>query len=319
MPFVELDTGILNSTIWFDREAREVFITALLLSEPYVTDKPLLGIEVGSLNPNGFTVPPGWYGFVSAAGPGIVHRAGVDPVDGMEALKRLCAPEQESRGKEFEGRRLQRVDGGYIVLNYMKYRERDYTNAERQKRWRQRNAVTKQESNAVTPLHNTSNGVIVTQAEAYTSNTLPVGTSSKKVRSSHKKPFSAARRRVTALRHSQIQDLIFHISNELTGHDPSWGPGEGDQLSRALKENPKLSDEDWERAVRNCFASEDKPDTQRPRFWLPRITSYLIDPLDRFSRSKTNGKQSIQEVIRDSRTMPDFGPDDLPDDDPMDH
>jgi hypothetical protein len=30
------------------------------------------------------------------------------------------------------------VDGGYIILNYMKYRERDYTGAERAARYRQR-------------------------------------------------------------------------------------------------------------------------------------------------------------------------------------
>src|SRR3990167_930952 len=35
MPFVKLDCGILDSTLWFDRDARDVFLTALLMAVPY--------------------------------------------------------------------------------------------------------------------------------------------------------------------------------------------------------------------------------------------------------------------------------------------
>ena len=50
MSFVKLDTGILNSTLWMDRAAREVFITALLMAEPMEIPKPMEQLEVNRIN-----------------------------------------------------------------------------------------------------------------------------------------------------------------------------------------------------------------------------------------------------------------------------
>jgi hypothetical protein len=146
MPFVKLDCAMLNSTIWFDREAREVFITALLMAEPIALSESMAQLKVDSLDTTDWSVPPGRYGFVPAAGVGIVRRAGIEQTAGIEALRRLGQPEDGSRTSEYDGRRLVRVDGGYIVLNYFKYRDQDYTAAERQRRYRdrKRNAVTEQ-------------------------------------------------------------------------------------------------------------------------------------------------------------------------------
>jgi hypothetical protein len=138
MPFVKLDCGILNSTLWSEKECREVFLTALLMAEPHELREPSPQIAVDSLQETGFVVPAGWYGFIHAAGVGILHRAGIGRESGMEALRRLGEPEETSRTPDFGGRRLVRVDGGYLVLNYMKYRDRDYTSAERSKRYRER-------------------------------------------------------------------------------------------------------------------------------------------------------------------------------------
>jgi hypothetical protein len=138
MGFVKLDCGILNSTLWIAKEPRDVFITALLMAEPCEYPTPIPQIEVRSLEYTGWEAPPGWYGFVPAAGIGIIRRAMVDVEDGMSALEKLGAPEPESRSQDFGGRRLIRIDGGYLVLNFMKYRDRDYTGAERAKRYRER-------------------------------------------------------------------------------------------------------------------------------------------------------------------------------------
>lgn len=138
MAFVKLDTGILDSTLWIERECREVFITALLLAHPFDTDTPMDQYEVRTLKKTGFTVPAGWYGFVPAAGAGIVRRAMVDNEAGLVALEKLGNPDLESRSRDFDGRRMVRVDGGYIVLNFMKYRDRDHTTAARSKRYRDR-------------------------------------------------------------------------------------------------------------------------------------------------------------------------------------
>lgn len=167
MPFVKLDCGMLDSTIWLDREAREVFITSLLMAYPIHTTVPMAEVAVRSLDNTGWEVPPGKYGIVEAAGIGIIHRAGLDGEPGLAALERLAAPESDSRSQEYDGRRMVRVDGGYIILNYDKYRERDYTTAARSKRYRDRHKSTRVNTpSRVTVTSHTVTGRGVTQAEA---------------------------------------------------------------------------------------------------------------------------------------------------------
>ena len=156
---------MLNSTLWFERLAREIFITALLMAEPWETSEDEPQIAVGSLDYTGWKVPAGKYGFVPAAGIGIIRRAMIPEEDipsAVKALEMLGDPEESSRTQDYEGRRMVRIDGGFIILNYEKYRERDNTAAARQARYRERkrqhelelsgvagNAVTGQD-NAVT-------------------------------------------------------------------------------------------------------------------------------------------------------------------------
>ena len=138
MPFVKLDTRILDSTLWIDRDLREIFITALLMAEQMEFSDPQRQILIDSLDTTDFTAPPGWYGFVPAAGIGVINRAGVEKEAGLAALRKLGEPEADSRSKDFGGRRMIRIDGGFLVLNYMKHRDKDYTAADRQRRLRER-------------------------------------------------------------------------------------------------------------------------------------------------------------------------------------
>lgn len=138
MAFVKLDVGILDSSLWWERVQREVFITALLMAQPYELEQPAPQLDVRTMVPTGFIAPPGWYGLIEAAGVGIVSRAGVGKEEGMVALEVLGGIDSESRSKDFEGRRLIRVDGGFLVLNFIKYREKDHTNALRQRKFRQK-------------------------------------------------------------------------------------------------------------------------------------------------------------------------------------
>lgn len=140
MPFVKLDCRILDSTLWSDRAGRDVFLTALCMAEPYELPVAAPQLAVNSLEPTGWIVQPGWYGLVKAAGSGIVRRALVDPEEGLRALERLGAPELDSRNPAHEGRRLVRTADGYLVLNFMTYRERDYTAADRSRRYREQKA-----------------------------------------------------------------------------------------------------------------------------------------------------------------------------------
>ncbi len=138
MAFVKLSCKMLDSSIWPDKDARDVFITALLMASPYELDKPKAQISVFDLTKTGWSVPAGWYGFIEGAGIGIVNRAMIERKRGMAALQRLCSPEQDSSSIDYDGRRMARVDGGYIILNYMKFRERDETAADRMRRYRKR-------------------------------------------------------------------------------------------------------------------------------------------------------------------------------------
>jgi hypothetical protein len=138
MPFVKLDTSILDSTLWLDTAASRVFLTALCMAQPYDFPEPMEQLEVRTLEKTGFVVPPGWYGWIAAAGTGIIRRSMLSDIEGYAALEALGKADRESRSPEFEGRHLVRVDGGYIVLNFMKFRDRDYGAADRMRRLRER-------------------------------------------------------------------------------------------------------------------------------------------------------------------------------------
>jgi hypothetical protein len=157
---VKLDCGILDSSLWIERDVRDVFITALLLAKPQQFDAALPQIHIRSLKPTGWKVPPGEYGFVRAASTGIIDRAKVPTAAGLKALEVLGSPEMESRSPEFDGRRVVRIAGGFVVLNYMRYRDKDTTGAERQARFRERLAMANRNG------HNAVTTPLVTQADA---------------------------------------------------------------------------------------------------------------------------------------------------------
>lgn len=137
MAHVKLDLDMPRSSVWRPRDLRSLWVTALLMAEPYVLDEPVPQLGVQNLDPSGWTVPPGRYGLIRAAGIGIIAQDGLDDeARGYELLAILSAPDPNSRSQEHEGRRLARINGGWLVLNYAKYRDKDWTAAERGKRWR---------------------------------------------------------------------------------------------------------------------------------------------------------------------------------------
>jgi hypothetical protein len=101
--FVKLDCGLLHSTVWRDPDARIVFLAALLMAEPDEITQPMAQLPVDGLEPTGWTVPPGFYGFVRASGPGIVDQARLPQEAGMAALRRLGEPDPQSRSQDHEG------------------------------------------------------------------------------------------------------------------------------------------------------------------------------------------------------------------------
>lgn len=108
-------------------------------------------------------------GVVEAALPGLVDRAKITREECERGLEVLMAPDPDSRSSNDDGRRVVKVDGGWLIVNYEKYRDRmsredrNLRNAERQARFRDRQKSVK--SGSVTD----SNARDVTVTEVTTS------------------------------------------------------------------------------------------------------------------------------------------------------
>ena len=117
--YVKLFSQILDSSIWMESgDTRLVWITLL-----------------AAMDQDGFAR------FASVAN--LAHRARVPDAACDTAVQVLEAPDPHSSDPSFEGRRIERVPGGWLVLNYAKYRElaseanRREKTRERVKRWKQ--------------------------------------------------------------------------------------------------------------------------------------------------------------------------------------
>jgi len=97
--FTKLFSTIIHSTVWReDMHVKVVWVTMLALA-----------------NRNGC---------VFASVPGLADASKVSLDQCLDALGRLSSPDKWSRTKVNQGRRIREVDGGWELLNYLKYREK---------------------------------------------------------------------------------------------------------------------------------------------------------------------------------------------------
>lgn len=147
MTYAKLFSSILASSIWSEADAtRIVWVTLLVMADRD--------------------------GVVEASLPGLAHMARVSVEDCAEALRVLSSPDPHSRTEDAEGRRVEAISGGFRLINYELYRdkcsseERSQKAADRQRRWRDRNAA----SRAVTH-RNAALRMSRTQSQTQTQNT----------------------------------------------------------------------------------------------------------------------------------------------------
>ncbi len=96
--YTKLFNSILASTVWSEpNEVRIVWITMLAMANKD-------GVVEGSV-------------------PGLAVFARLSIEDTRHALDRLSAPDQDSRSKELDGRRIETVEGGWKLVNHFKYRQ----------------------------------------------------------------------------------------------------------------------------------------------------------------------------------------------------
>jgi hypothetical protein len=151
--YTKLFNSIVTSTIWTeDDKTRIVWITMLAISDQH--------------------------GEVQASIPGLARVAGVSIEAVENALNKFLSPDAYSRTPDDEGRRIEKIEGGWLLLNHAKYRamaskeDSKSANAKRQRRHREkteRNAAVT-DSNACVTLRNATvtHGRDIAEAEADT-------------------------------------------------------------------------------------------------------------------------------------------------------
>jgi len=128
--FVKLYGSILDSTVWLEAlPTKVVWITMLAMAD--------------------------WKGKVSAAIPTLAKRAGVTRNECEAALSVLSAPDPDSKTKDHEGRRIQEVEGGWVILNHQKYRD---ARSERQVKTAERVAKHRQKRKKALPVTDVTRG-----------------------------------------------------------------------------------------------------------------------------------------------------------------
>lgn len=145
--FTKLYSGILDSSIWEeDKATRIVWITFLAKSDAS--------------------------GNVIGVSSRLAKSANVSILEFQSAIEKLTSPDMYSKTPDKEGRRLEKIQGGWHIINYRKYRnaqnieKRRKQNREAKKRQREREKQTKQKQAMSAECHQMS-AQAEAEAEAY--------------------------------------------------------------------------------------------------------------------------------------------------------
>ena len=141
MGYTKLFNEIIMSTVWREpNHIRILWITMLALKDQYHT--------------------------INASLPGLADAARITIKECEEALKVLSEPDPHSRTKEFSGRRIESCDGGWLILNGEKYRNKMSADERREyKRIKQRGYRKQQKEQDASGQSSGQNGHLLTHTE----------------------------------------------------------------------------------------------------------------------------------------------------------
>jgi len=138
--YTKLFSDIITSTIWReDDKTRIVWITLLALADRY--------------------------GNINASIPGLVVLANVERKRCEAALRTLKSPDPDSRTRDYDGRRIEDIDGGWHILNYAKYRNK-MRSVERTEYLRIKQAEFRAKKNKTVDVNNVNQYQPIAEAEA---------------------------------------------------------------------------------------------------------------------------------------------------------
>jgi hypothetical protein len=115
--YTKLDSGIVYSTVWMQsHDTLRAWIALLVLADAT--------------------------GLVRSSVPALAHLCFIKPDRMREIIQSFEDPDPDSRIQDYEGRKIQAIEGGWLILNYLRYRNlcqrKPGSHAERQAKYRGR-------------------------------------------------------------------------------------------------------------------------------------------------------------------------------------
>jgi len=238
MTFTKLFSSITESTIWIESaNVRLVWITMLAMSDSK--------------------------GRVWASVPGLANRARVPVEDVEEALHKFTSPDKYSRTPDNDGRRIEKIDGGWRLLNHAKYREIRDTEAIKESKRNYINTRRAKERASTVELGRTKSNVVEASranAEAYAETVPPLRQPSVPAtpppegtipKSAYSKPRPPRPPSTADPRHAEFVRIFADEYAESTGQPYAMAGGkDGQQLQTLLKTLKDLTADAWREGIR---------------------------------------------------------------------
>jgi hypothetical protein len=260
LSFTKLFSSITASSIWQESyETRLVWITMLSMADPL--------------------------GRVNASVPGLAHMSRVPLTDTQKALEIFLAPDQFSRSKDHDGRRIEEITGGWQLLNYKMYRElrddeiRKEQNRIAQENWRNKNKQNNQSKQSKPKISHDKpqSAQVEVEVEVESTKTTTKTSRGKREADPRHTPFKLACE--TYATYKRVEFV--------------WDAGEAKQLAMLLAASPGLTLETFQRCL-NHRAKSEVAHGDRPREWLGTILKYQEGPLDKYGKPQGAGNGTTQ-------------------------
>lgn len=236
----------------------------------------------------------------------------------LEIVKRaiflLCQPDERSRTRDEDGRRLCLIDDhrdwGWRIVNYLKYRgirdqearrisNRSYKRDQRAKEKAAEIEAKIQEESAIG--QHLSARVLDSQAmSAQVEGEVEVEEEVKK-----KRPARVKRESKAHPLFEDVKQMIFKYYNGKNRRDPEWNGMEGNNLASLLSSNAGAPLSHWRSCLVGRYHSAVNH-SERPGLWITKLSSYS-NPVDAYNRPKENGngnskseraQRNIEDAIR---------------------